>query len=44
MQAGALNESGGEDQGCLQGALGRGGEEVQSGVLHGGGVEEQGCL
>jgi len=44
VQAWALHEGGEEEQGCLQGALGGGGEEVQAGVLHGGGVEEQGCL
>ena len=44
MQAGALHRSGGEEQGCLQGALGGGGEEVQAGALHRGGGEEQGCL
>ena len=44
MQSGALHRSGGEEQGCLQGALGGGGEEVQAGALHRGGGEEQGRL
>ena len=44
MQAGALHRGGGKKQGCLQGALGGGGEEVQAGVLHRGGGEEQGYL
>ena len=39
MQARALHGGGGEEQGCLQGALGGGGEEVQARAHHGGGGE-----